>query len=731
MIQSREGLIWRSDDAGAHWKMLSRDTLIDQRPFYMSRLEVDPSNRNHVFFASENLIETKDGGRTFQDVHSAVHQDHHGFWISRDGRRAIEADDGGAPISVDGGATWDWRFNVVLAQIYHLGYDERTPYRICGALQDNDSFCAPNLSLNPQGLMNSDWRDVANNSDGVAVWPEPGNPQSIWNVGINELNGQLGIYEMKSRQNYDITPDVTDTNGRALAGLTHRFNWEAPLAFSPREPGAAFFGANVVYKTTDRGRTWKELSGDLTRNDPTKQQLAGGPINTDISGAEFYDTLLDIAPSPVDANVIWTGSDDGVISVTRDGGASWNTVTPRGIGPWGRVECVEASRVSATRAYAVIDRHIMGDRTPYVVMTDDGGSTWRSIAHGLPQDQMARVVREDPVDADILYVGLEQGVWFSLDRGSRWEPLRLNMPPVSIHDLRVQPQTHDLLAASHGRGLYVLDDVAPIEHLRDARRAAAPTLFPIHAAISWYYWWKASYGTWDTSCCAPAGTFAAFDPPYGASIDYYLPQTLRSAPVITIEDSKGAPVRTFAGSNYPGINRVSWDLAEAPPVPWHNTGELNHGPDDGAAVVPGTYRVTVNAGESSLTAALSVLPDPRASWSQEDYVARYTFLASLNNQLSQIDEALNRMDRARTHAGIAKRRAIDGVYSQMTSGVRNSEDPLWMPDRLRERITILQGTLALSQGPPLAPHEREAAAIRTQFERAMNDYHRLLEEQHL
>ena len=361
LVQSRRGLLWRSDDAGAHWRLMSSDTIVDQRPFYMSRLEVDPTNRDHVFFASENLIETRDGGKTLRDLHNALHQDHHGFWISRDGRRVIEADDGGAPISVDGGASWDWRYNVTLAQIYHLGYDEQTPYRVCGALQDNDSFCGPNLSLSPLGLSNGEWRDVANNSDGVSVWPQPGKPESIWNVGINELNGQLGIYEMKSRQNYDITPDVSDTNGRALAGLPHRFNWEAPLAFSPLEPGAAYFGANVVYKTVDSGRTWQEISPDLTRNDPQKQQLAGGPVNTDISGAEFYDTLLDIAPSPIDPKTLWTGSDDGVISLTRDGGAAWSNVTPPGIAPWGRVECVEPSRVSVTRAYAVIDRHIMGD----------------------------------------------------------------------------------------------------------------------------------------------------------------------------------------------------------------------------------------------------------------------------------------------------------------------------------------------------------------------------------
>ncbi len=343
VIQSKSGVAWRSDDAGGHWRLVTRDTLVNQRPFYMSRLAVDPSNRDHVFFSSEDLIETRDGGRSYNDVRGAVHQDHHGLWISRDGRRIIEANDGGAPISIDGGKTWDWRYNVAIAQIYRIGYDRQNPYRVCGGIQDNDSYCGPEDSLSPLGIENAEWRDVGNDGDGSWVWPEPGDPNSIWNVGINELNGQLGIYDMKSRQNYDVTPDVTDTNGRALAGLPFRANWEAPIAFSPTDPALAFYGANVLFATRDRGRTWTQISPDLTRNDPTKQLVAGGPINTDVSGAEFYDTIFDIAPSPLDGRRIWIGTDDGVVALTTDGGAGWKNVTPPSVPPWGRIDTVEAS----------------------------------------------------------------------------------------------------------------------------------------------------------------------------------------------------------------------------------------------------------------------------------------------------------------------------------------------------------------------------------------------------
>ncbi len=721
LIQSRAGLLWRSDDAGAHWRLLSRDTLIDQRPFYMSRLVVDPRNPDRVLFASENLIETRDGGRTFRDIHQAVHQDHHDFWMSGDGRRVIEADDGGAPISTDGGTTWDWRFNVVLAQTYHIGYDSRTPYDVCGAFQDNDSFCGPSNSLSPLGITQSDWRDVANDADGVWVWPQPGDPNSVWNVGINELNGQLGIFDLRSRQNYDITPSVTDTNGRALAGIPYRFNWEAPLAFSPFSDGIAYFGANVLFETRDRGRTWSAISPDLTRNDPSKQQLAGGPINTDISGAEFYDTLLDIAPSTIDPNVIWVGTDDGRVQRTADGGAHWADVSPR-IAPWGRVECVQPSSVFPARAYATVDRHAQGDRTPYVLTTDDAGKSWRRIDAGLPREQYAHVVREDPVDANVLYAGLEQGVWISLDRGAHWQSLRLNMPPVAVHDLRIHPRERDLIAGTHGRGLWILDDLTPIEKLAAAARGSTPVLFAPRPAHTYYLWWTNGYGTHDDECCVPAGAIAGTNPEYGAIMSYYLPARSGASVSLEILDERGNMVRRLAGTGFAGTNRVTWDLGGEPPVPWKRAREWNRGPSSGPTVVPGTYTIRLRAGPSVQSNSLQVLPDPRAHWTAVDYAARHAFLTELNDELSAIDATLNHLDLLRAHAGSRLRRQIDGVYAGLTSGVVNSEDDQWMPDRLRERLTILQGDVALSQGPPLPPHLREAAAIRAEYQSAMAAY---------
>lgn len=728
LIQSTAGLLWRSDDAGAHWKMMSRDTLIDQRPFYFSRLAVDPQNADHVFFASEDLLETHDGGHTFDDISTAVHQDHHEFWISRDGRRIIEADDGGAPISIDGGRTWDWRFNVDLAQIYHIGYDHQIPYHVCAAMQDDDSFCAPNLSLSPLGLTDRDWRDVANDADGVAVWPEPDDPQSVWNVGINELNGQLGIFNLESRQNYDISPYVGDTNGRALAGLPYRFNWEAPLAFSAVQPSVAYFGANVLFETGDRGRTWRAISPDLTRNDPSKQQVAGGPINTDVSGAEFYDTLLDIAASPLDANTLWVGTDDGLIWRTTDAGGHWQNVTPAVVPPWGRVECVEASHASADRAYAVVNRHTMGDRTPYVLVTDDGGRTWRAIASGLPKDEPAHVVREDPRAPDLLYAGLEQGAYVSFDRGLHWQSLRLNMPSVSVRDLRVVADERDLIAGTHGRGIYILDDLTPLEDLPAARAAGAPALFAPRPAYTWYVWWSGQYGTHDDECCPPAGVFAGTDPPYGALLSYDLPV---KTPDVTIEirDASGHAIRRFDAPGQAGVNRTAWDLLTQPIVPWRAARDWNR-TWNAPMVVPGTYTVVLHAGARTTQQSLEVRADPRAHWTQAEYVARFNFLNELDGELSATDAALNQLDAVRARIPASQRRAFDAVYARLTSGVRNSEDDQWRPDSLRERITTLLGVVNLSQGPPLPPHLREAAGIHDEFDRAMSAYLSFIEGYH-
>lgn len=710
VVQSKAGVLWRSDDAGVTWTLVSSDSEVNQRPFYMSRIAVDPANADHVFAMSENLMESTDGGHHFHELTGAVHQDHHDMWIAAGGLRMIEASDGGSPISLDGGKTWDERYNYPRGQFYHIGYDLQNPYNVCGGLQDNDAYCGPSDSLNPLGILNADWRDVGNDGDGSWVWPDPRDASLIWNVGVSSLNGQLGIVDLRSRQNFDVSPSLRDTNGSALAGHGYRFNWEAPIAFSAREPDAAFFGGNVVFKTIDRGRHWSVISPDLTGDDPAHQQQAGGLVGLDVSGAEFYDTILDIAPSPRDPKVIWVGTDDGLVQLTRDGGKTWRDVTMKGIGEYGRVACVEASPWSASTAFAIVDRHFMGDPSPYVFETRDYGATWRSLSSGLPMQQYAHSVRQDLRNPDVLYLGLEQGIWLSLDRGASWRSLQLDMSTTAARDLRVQPSANDLIVATHGRGIWILDDLAPIQSLRRAQ-SAGDFLFQPRTAYSFWRWWSNGYGNQAGECCATAGEFAGENPPDGAIVSYYLRAPLAKPPSLDFTDGNGIVVAHVVGTNFAGVNRTSWDLGETGPVQWTSARAWNKGPDDGPTVLPGAYTVRLRIAGHDLSRTFSVKPDPRAHWTQADYAARYQIERELDDDLSAIDVRLNAMDQRGMQDSDA--------YRALTSHPINSEDDLAFPDGLRERIMTLIGTLGLSQGPPSAAHLREAAEIRQQFAAAM------------
>jgi len=745
LIQSRQGSLWRSDDGGDTWRLVSKDSYINQRPFYMSRLEVDPKNPDHLFFLSEDLVESRDGGKTIFNNVNAVHQDHHAMWIAADGKRMIEGNDGGAPISLDGGAIWDWRYNVTIAQIYHIGYDMAIPYDVCGGIQDNDSYCGPSNSLNPLGILNHDWVDVGANADGAWSWPDPLDPNLVWNSSVRDLNGQLTIYNRRTRESYDVTPYIHDTNGADLAGVPYRYNWEAPIAFSRAHPGTVYFGGNVVWKTNDRGRHWTKISPDLTLNDPAHQLVAGGPINTDVSGAEFYDTILDIAPSPRDAGVIWVGTDDGLVQVTRDGGAHWSSVAPPAP-PFGRIASVEASPYDAGTAFAVVDRHLMGDPSPYLFRTDDFGAHWTAIAGDLPPSETMRVVRQDLRVPSILYAGSDTGVWLSFDGGLGWRRFNNNLPTVSVRDLRIQPRDNDLLIATHGRGFWVMDDLTPVEELARSG-GGGRAFFQPRDTYMLFRWWAHEYGSGEGECCAPQDMFVGENPPDGAVLSYYLPARARTSPRIEVRGGDKL-VAHVDGSRDAGINRAIWYLADDAPVPWYSARSWNQGPDQGAPAVPGTYQLTLHIDGATYSRVLIVKGDPRAAWTQADYVARRDFLRGLYDWLSRIDVALNNLDttRVRLSGRIDALRAsgahtpdldrddrllreTQALSAELSSNPRNSEDDLWRPDRLRERLlTLIDAYSALTQGPPLPPHRREAAAVGMQFNAIMARYQRFVSD---
>ncbi len=477
IVESKEGLLWRSDDAGATWKLASTNTLIDERPFYYTRIVVDPHDEDHLFSVSVVLAESKNGGRTWHASGRRLHGDHHDLWIAANGRSIVEGNDGGIGLSHDGGTTWTWRNVLPVAQFYHVAYDLRAPYDVCGGLQDNGSWCAPSRTGDPRGILAQDWTHVQG-GDGTWVVPDPHDPSTIWSAaGGGDNAGDLVRYDARTHTVVDVSPYLRDQNVVPPSTLRYRFNWETPIAFDAHDPHVVYVGGNVLFRTTDRGRHWTAISGDLTRNIKARQVLSGGPLTLDVTGAETFDTILSVAPSPVAARQIWVGTDDGLVQLTRDAGAHWSNVAIPGVDADGRVPCVEPSHASAATAYAAVDRHFVGDRAPYVYVTHDFGRTWHAIVNGLPHSEV-HAVRESPRDPRVLYAATGKGVWWSTDAGATWQIFPAALPAVEVRDLAVQPVSGDLIAATHGRGMYVLDDAAAF-----GAPPSGPRLLPIRDAM--------------------------------------------------------------------------------------------------------------------------------------------------------------------------------------------------------------------------------------------------------
>ncbi len=752
VVEATDGLLWRSDDAGAHWRMVSSNTLIDERPFYYSRIFVDPHDENHLFATSVRLAESKDGGSTWQLSGKTLHGDHHDVWFSADGKTVLEGNDGGVAISRDNGASWEWRNNIPIEQAYRVATDDRTPYNVCEGLQDNSSWCGPSDGRSQDGILGRDWVSVGG-GDGNWTIPDPIDPDFVWySSGGGDNAGSLGRYNMRTRLSLDVSPYMRNQNVVPPSELKYRMNWEAPLAFSPFDGHIAYYGGNVVFRTTDAGVHWTPISPDLTRDIKARQILSGTPLRLDVTGAETYDTILDIAPSSVKIGEIWTSTDDGRVSLTRDNGAHWSDVTIPGLDEDARVPTIEASHRDAGTAYAVVDRHFMGDRTPYVYATSDFGKTWRSLAHGLPVNQFARAICEDPRNPNVVFLGLENSVWWSDDRGVTWHALQQNLPHTSVRDLRVARTSGDLLAATHGRGTWILDDITPLEHA-EAARAHGVTLFAPRTA----YQYERNTPT--------SNAVASGENPAGPALfTFYLPATASRTPAIDVLDSAGDVVRHVGTpdlarshdgdsdsehkneiTNVAGYNRVPWDLTGEPPVPWFRAPSWNRGPSSGASLLPGTYvvRLTVDGHEDRQK--LVIASDPRAQQTATERAAHVAYDKGLLGALSRIDVALNVLDNVQlelpnrialltkmpaARSLLASARAtLDLANTEaaaLSSHPQNGQDDDFLRDVLRERVlTLMNVTSTLS---PTAEQTRESAAILAEVDVALAAHERLMSE---
>jgi photosystem II stability/assembly factor-like uncharacterized protein len=649
LIEADEGGLFRSDDGGETWTLASGFRGLRQRAWYYSTLTVDPTNPDVVWFPQVPMLKTIDGGRTITYVSGIHHGDHHDMWIDpTNPRRMISANDGGVNITTDGGEHW-YSPPLPIGQFYHVSVDSRVPYRVAGAMQDLGTAQGPSNSLKSGGIELGEWYGVGGGEAGWVV-SKPDDPDIVY---AGEYLGYLSRYDHRTGEARDVSPWPENPSGHGAVDMKYRFQWTAPIATSPHDPNVVYYGAQVVFRTSDGGQTWAAISPDLTRNDPTKQQWAGGPITGDNTGVETYDTVFTIAESPRQAGVIWAGSDDGLVHVTRDGGRQWTDVTAAmpGIPTWATVDLIEPSPFDAATAYVVVDAHRLDDVHPYLYKTTNFGAAWTRLDATLPQDVYLHAVREDPKKRGQLYLGTERGVMFSADDGATWQSLRLNMPTVAVHDLVVKNDS--LVVATHGRSLWILDDLIPVRAWSPAVAAKNVSLFPVADATRW----EPSDGSWADG---PTGD----NPPYGALIYYALKEKPKGDVIVEILDAAGHHVRTLssqvaeptgaydeledekealekealpAGS---GIQRGVWDLRYdgARMIPG---AKLDNGdPHEGPLALPGTYTAKLTVDGTTLETPITVLPDPRLHVAAPDLQAQLALSLQIRDDISRLTDVV-------------------------------------------------------------------------------------------
>ena len=666
--EKTKGGLYRSDDGGETWDLVNGNHGLVQRAWYYMHVIADPQDANTVYVADVEFFVSTDGGRSFNKI-KVPHGDNHGLWIDpKNPKRMIASNDGGATVSVDGGKSWTREDNQPTAQFYHVITDNRTPYYVYGSQQDNSSVAI--ASRSDDGAIGRDsWYPVGGGEAGY-IAPSPTDPNIVY---AGDYEGNLTRFDRRTNQvqNVAVSPVLTDAGGAAR--LEHRFQWTAPIVISPQDPNTVYYGGERVFKTTDGGMHWEAISGDLTRNDKSKQQASGGPVTIDDTGTEYYDTVFSIAPSTVAKGLIWAGTDDGLIQLTRDEGKNWTNVTPKDLPEWSRVSLIEASPFDAGTAYVAIDRHQLDDVGAYIFKTSDYGATWNRINSGIPEGAFVRAVREDPKRKGLLYAGTERGIYASFDDGAHWRSMQLNLPNAPVHDLVVK--NDDLVVATHGRAFWILDDVSPLRQFADSVATEDVHLYKPSTAYRMH-----------TGERAKRNPFAGTNPPDGAVVYFYVKkapkETDKEEIKIEILDAAGSVIRTYSSKKTDpldeprdpddkkpekqikvedGLNRFQWDLhyEEAHRVPGYYLWEYQEGAR-GPLAVPGNYQVRLTAFGKSQTVPLELKLDPRVNVSQADLEKQFKLQMDIREQLNRVYDAVNQIQDVREQlAGLKKRVAGD------------------------------------------------------------------------
>lgn len=730
MVEAQEGGLFRSDDAGETWTRVSNDPRLTQRPWYYFRVYADTQNADTVYVLNVQFFKSIDGGRTFNNI-GTPHGDNHDLWIApNDNQRMIEGNDGGANVSFDGGKSWTEQ-DQPTAQFYRVTLDNDFPYNLYGAQQDNSTVKIPSRTAD-FGINETHWYDVGGGESGwIAPYPE--NSDIVF---AGSYDGLLTRYDHRTKQLRDINVYPDNPMGSGAEGAKYRFQWNFPILFSPHKTNGVYplyAAANILFRSMDQGQSWEAISPDLTRNDKSKQVSTGGPISKDNTSVEYYDTIFAVAESPVQQGVIWAGTDDGLVHVTRDNGKTWQNVTPKGLPEWIQINSIEASPFDAGSAYFAATMYKLDDFKPYIYKTNDYGKTWKKIVSGIADNDFTRVVREDPNRKDFLYAGTETGIYYSTNDGERWQSLRLNLPAVPVTDLAVHKGMKDLVVATQGRSFYVLDDLTVLYQLTDAQKASAFLFKPEDA-----YRTPGGGGFGELPLSV---TFGA-NPPNGAVVHYYLKEKPKQEITLEFLDAGGNSIRKFTAKPpkegeqqqqrpptpgeppvpmETGLNEFVWNfrLPNATTIPGLI---LWGGSLAGPRVVPGNYQVRLFVdGKPVGTESFAVKADPRLSTTPEEFQKQYDFLLKTRNKLSETHEAIleirdlrkqledisarlkpEQKDLKDKAAAIMKN--LTAVEEElMQTKIKSSQDALNYPIKLNNKLAALSSVVG---GADYAPTEQ-------------------------
>lgn len=730
IIENDSGGVYRSDDAGESWSWLNRDRSLRQRAWYYSKIFADPKDTNVIYGLNVQFFRSTDGGRTFRQQIQVPHGDNHDMWIApNDPMRMVQANDGGANVSFNGGQTWTEQ-DFATAQMYHVSVTNHFPYQVCGAQQDNSTLCGP--SRKQGGISLTDWVQAGGGESGY-VTPDPTNPDIIY---AGNYSGYLSRRDMRTGLQRNINAWPMNPMGHSSEDIEHRFQWTFPIVISQHDPKVLYVGGSTVFKSVNEGQSFQIISPKLARNDPKTLGPSGGPITKDQTGVETYGTVFTLAESPKSAQVIWVGTDDGYVHITRDGGKSWKNVTPRGIGDFARISIVEASTHAEGTAYVAANRFQLDDFTPSLWKTTDHGATWTKIVNGIAADEFTRVIREDPVRRGLLFAGTERGAWVSFDDGANWQRLQRNLPPVPVHDLVIKEG--DLVAATHGRSFWVMDDISPLRQMSSEIAAKPAHLFQPKDAYR-IEWGGGGFGGGGGGGGAAnaALTRPGLNPTTGAVVYYHLAQAGQPVKLeflapngTVIKSYESAPPRTDSAAaprgpgqggpggggpgggprpaNAAGLNTFAWDM-RYPDARTFQGMILWSGNTRGPIAPAGTYTVRMTVGTAApLTAQFKLLNDPRTTATEADLVAQFEFLMKVRDKVTEANEAVLTMrnvkaqleDRA-TRAPRLKRDAdaLTAAFLAVEQEVyqvknQSNQDPLNFPIKLNNKLAALNGVAA-------------------------------------